>query len=159
MKKKIVAMMSVLIITLSTSTTAFAAEGNENALNAFSTFSSEIEGVELNNSNLRASERAVGVCVDYLEIDKKWFQDMWRALGETSISGGVTWDIKMELELWKGEHISTTASLAAYDTDYYCDGTKYVDGDNEDQFSAEGIFRVFDDNNVKIHEKELYVNR
>lgn len=160
MKKKIIAMMSVLLLTITTGMTTFAAEDTENALNAFSTYSSEIKGAEFNQTQTYStnSKEAQAVCIDYLEIDKKFLKKEWRALGETSISGGVTWDIKMELELWKDGHISTTASLSANDTSYYCGATKYVAGDDEDQFAAEGIFRVYDDNNVKIHEKELYVN-
>lgn len=101
--------------------------------------------------------RAVGVCVDYMSIDKKLFSNYCRLLGETSISGGVTWDIAMELTLYKNGKYSTSASKRSNQTSYYCAGTKYVAG-KKSQFSGNGQFRVFDDNGVKIHSQSLYID-
>lgn len=62
------------------------------------TITETITGHESSNTNIgflnelepNNDSKAVGVCVDYLEVDKKLFSDSCRLLGETSISGGVT---------------------------------------------------------------------
>ena len=91
------------------------------------------------------------------EVDKKLFSDSCRLLGETSISGGVTWDIAMELTLYKNGSYATSASKRSNQTSYYCAGTKYVSG-KKSQFTGNGQFRVYDDNGVKIHSKSLYID-
>lgn len=68
------------------------------------------------------------------------------------------WKIAMELELYKNGHIATTASKTKSNTSYYSASTKWVSGKDSDDWTAEGIFRVFDDNGTKIHEQELYVD-
>lgn len=90
-------------------------------------------------------------------IDKKLLKDSCRLVGETSISGGVSWDIAMELTLFKNDHYATSASKRSNQTDYYCAGTKYVSGKKK-AFTANGQFRVFDDNGIKIHSQSLYID-
>lgn len=121
------------------------------------TITETITGHESSNTNIgflnelepNNDSKAVGVCVDYLEVDKKLFSDSCRLLGETSISGGVTWDIAMELTLYKNGSYATSASKRSNQTSYYCAGTKYVSG-KKSQFTGNGQFRVYDDNGVKI---------
>ncbi|GEM_PF-6940762 len=107
-------------------------------------------------SNSEAS-RTTAVCLDYLEIDKRFLKNQWRAVGETEITPTVTWKIAMELELYKNDHIVATASKTKSNTSSYTGRTKWCSGKSSDTWSSEGIFRVFDDNGVKIHEQELYV--
>jgi len=115
-----------------------------------------IYGTESDQS-IRTS-KAVAVCTDFLQFEKRFLKNQWRTVGETSISPTVTWKIAMELELYKNGHIATTASKTKSNTSYYSASTKWVSGKDSDDWTAEGIFRVFDDNGTKIHEQELYVD-
>lgn len=151
------------ILTLNVPVVAHAASLDEVQIDG--TITETITGHESSNTNIgflnelepNNDSKAVGVCVDYLEVDKKLFSDSCRLLGETSISGGVTWDIAMELTLFKNGRYATSASKRSNQTSYYCAGTKYVSG-KKSQFTGNGQFRVYDDNGVKIHSKSLYID-
>lgn len=159
MKKTVVLLLLLSMLTVSTPIAAQAASnaGVQTSESIVGNEDSRTQPGTLNALTAYANARAVGVCVDYMEVDKKLFSNYCRLLGETSISGGVTWDIAMGLTLYKNGKYSTSASKRKNQTSYYCAGTKYVAG-KKSQFTGNGQFRVFDDNGVKIHSKSLYID-
>ncbi|WP_143057032.1 hypothetical protein [Lacrimispora sphenoides] len=142
--------------------TSFASEvDKDHAFNSYESVAkiSNSETISGNdNGFLRKASRTTAVCLDYLEIDKRFLKNQWRAVGETEITPTVTWKIAMELELYKNDHIVATAGKTKNNTSSYTGRTKWCSGKSSDTWSSEGIFRVFDDNGVKIHEQELYVD-
>ncbi len=159
MKKTAVLLLLLSMLTVSIPVAAQAASNSE--VQTSETISgnedSKTQPGTLNALTTYANARAVGVCLNTMVIDKKSTSNYCRLLGETSISGGVTWDIAMELTLFKNGRYSTSASKRKNQTSYYCAGTKYVAG-KKSQFTGNGQFRVFDDNGVKIHSKSLYID-
>lgn len=79
----------------------------------------------------------------------------WRGSGEATIVGGVTWDITVNVDFYKDGHYYTGNDSTSYDTDNAYVVTKYVSGNNKDQFGVHCQFTVRDDNNVKIHDSQL----
>ncbi len=161
MKKIIKTFILSCSLALSITGSAIAAQNDSSALKDYEVVAEtsnnqSIYGTET-NQEIRASN-AVAVCTDYMQIDKKFLKNQWRTVGETIITPTVTWEIAMELELFKNGHIATTASKTKSNTSYYSTHTKWVSGKQSDDWTAEGIFRVFDDNGSKIHEQELYID-
>lgn len=95
-------------------------------------------------------------CADAVDIEKKLGSKSWRGSGGTVISHGVTWDIHINVNFYKNGSYYTGNDTVKYNTDHAYVATKYVSGSRESDFGVHGYFSVYDDNNVQIHEKNLY---
>lgn len=159
MKKTVVSLLLLSMLTLGVPVVTQAASPTEvqKVETIIGSEDSKTKPGTLNALKSNVNTSAVGVCVDYMSVDKKLLSNDCRLLGETSISGGVTWEIAMELTLYKNGKYSTSASKKSTQTSYYCAGTNYVAG-KKSEFTGNGQFRVYDDNKVKIHSQSLYID-
>lgn len=79
----------------------------------------------------------------------------WRGSGEVTIVGGVTWDITINVDFYKDGHYYTGNDTTELNTDHAYVATKYVSGEEEEQFGVHCQFTVKDDNNITIHDSQL----
>ena len=157
--KKLVSMLLAIMLVLSWATTAYAASPEEeSAFNEFTTTVSDtISGADFNGTT-RATDYDLAICESSADLDRKLPVAEWRGEGHCTLTpvelfDTVTWDITLNVQLWKDGHYYTSKNGTSYQTDAYDLATKWVEGDSRDQFGVHVTCRVVDDNGAKIWDK------
>ena len=156
--KKFISMLLAMMLVVSLSSTAYAATPeNDGSFTEFTTMqSSTVSGADYDaTSTLRAEDYDLATCATSADLDRNFLVAEWRGQGHCTITpidifDPVTWDITLNVQLWKDGSCETRRNGTSYQTDNYTLSTKYVAGNSRDQFGVHVNCTVVDDNGAKI---------
>lgn len=159
MKKLLSAVLTLCLLSTTAMTTFASTPTTEDNFTARSSIviSETISGTEFSEHALARSYE-LGVCASWVELDKKFLQKEWRAQGHCDITpvnpfDSITWDITLDVQLWKNGHKYTSVNGTSLQTDSSRRETKWVEGEREGDFGAYVRCTVQDDNGVTIWNK------
>ena len=157
--KRLVSMILAIMLMLSWATTAYAAAPEDNGVfNEFTTAVSDtISGADI-DTTARATDYDLAICKSSADLDSKFPLKEWRGEGHCTLTpvelfDTVTWDITLNVQLYKDGNYCTRKNGTSLQSDGYDLATKWVEGDSRDQFGVHVRCTVIDDNGEKIWDK------